>query len=131
MLSSPVFAKPHFRSVSSPPLLRVLRELCVKNYSPLRPGLNAVNVTFPQSWNRYAYVLNNPATDPLQQASLPSSEASAGSQTATGGTVCMDDECLETAEVDRTAIPWAELAFRSTHEALRDYLKGIRHPIPI
>jgi hypothetical protein len=51
--------------------------------------------------------------------------------TAIGGTVCMDDESLEAAEVDRTAIPWAELAFRSTHEALRDYLKGIRHPIPI
>ena len=51
--------------------------------------------------------------------------------TATGGTVHMDDECLEAVEVDRTAIPWDELAFRSTHEALRDYLKGIRHPIPI
>jgi hypothetical protein len=43
----------------------------------------------------------------------------------------MDDECLETAEVDRTAIPWSELAFRSTHEALRDYLNGIRHPISL
>src|SRR6202140_3549117 len=51
--------------------------------------------------------------------------------TAVGGTLCVDDECLETAELDRAAIPWTELAFRSTHEALRDYLKGIRHPIPI
>ena len=37
--------------------------------------------------NNALAVLNNPATDPLQQASLPSSEASAGSQTITGGTV--------------------------------------------
>jgi ADP-ribose pyrophosphatase YjhB (NUDIX family) len=51
--------------------------------------------------------------------------------TAIGGTLCMDDECLEAAELDRTAIPWTDLAFRSTHEALRDYLQGIRHPIPL
>ena len=51
--------------------------------------------------------------------------------TAVGGTLCVDDECLETAELDRADIPWTELAFRSTHEALRDYLKGIRHPIAI
>jgi 8-oxo-dGTP diphosphatase len=50
--------------------------------------------------------------------------------TALGGTLCTDDECLETAEFDRAAIPWSELAFRSTHEALRDYLNGLRHPIP-
>jgi 8-oxo-dGTP diphosphatase len=51
--------------------------------------------------------------------------------TAIGGTLCVDDECLETAELDRAAIPWTELAFRSTHEALRDYLNGIRHPISL
>ena len=51
--------------------------------------------------------------------------------TAVGGTLAVDDEGLETADVDSTAIPWAELAFRSTHEALRDYLNGVRHPIPI
>ena len=50
--------------------------------------------------------------------------------TALGGTLCMDEEGLETAEVERSAIPWDELAFRSTYEALRDYLGGIRHPIP-
>jgi 8-oxo-dGTP diphosphatase len=51
--------------------------------------------------------------------------------TAIGGTLSVDDECLETAELDRAAIPWTELAFRSTHEALRDYLKGVRHPIAL
>jgi 8-oxo-dGTP diphosphatase len=51
--------------------------------------------------------------------------------TALGGTLCVDDEGLETAEVEASAIPWDDLAFRSTREALRDYLSGIRHPIPI
>jgi 8-oxo-dGTP diphosphatase len=50
--------------------------------------------------------------------------------TAMSGTLCVDDECLEAVELDESAIPWAELAFRSTHEGLRDYLKGARHPIP-
>jgi ADP-ribose pyrophosphatase YjhB (NUDIX family) len=50
---------------------------------------------------------------------------------AIGGTLCVDEECLETAEFDTTAIPWDELAFRSTHEGLRDYLSGMRHPIPV
>jgi 8-oxo-dGTP diphosphatase len=50
--------------------------------------------------------------------------------TAIGGALCIDDECLEAAEVDSTAIPWDELAFRSTQEGLRDYLSGARHPIP-
>jgi 8-oxo-dGTP diphosphatase len=49
--------------------------------------------------------------------------------TATGGTLCVDDEGLETAEFDAAEIPWAELAFRSTHEGLRDYLDGLRHPV--
>ena len=51
--------------------------------------------------------------------------------TVLGGTLCADDECLETAEFDTATIPWTELAFRSTHEALRDYLNGVRHPIPL
>ena len=51
--------------------------------------------------------------------------------TAVGGTLCVDEESLETAEFESAAIPWTELAFRSTQEALRDYLKGVRHPIPL
>jgi len=49
--------------------------------------------------------------------------------TPVGGTLCADDECLETAEFEPAAIPWDELAFRSTHEGLRDYLDGLRHPV--
>ena len=49
--------------------------------------------------------------------------------TVLGGTLCPDDECLETAEFDADTIPWNELAFRSTHEGLRDYLDGLRHPV--
>jgi ADP-ribose pyrophosphatase YjhB (NUDIX family) len=45
------------------------------------------------------------------------------------GTLCVDDECLESAVFDRTQIPWDDLAFRSTSEGLRDYLEGVRHPI--
>ena len=40
-----------------------------------------------------------------------------------------DEECLETAEFDSAAIPWDDLAFRSTHEGLRDYLAGLLHPV--
>jgi ADP-ribose pyrophosphatase YjhB (NUDIX family) len=50
--------------------------------------------------------------------------------TSTGGTLCIDDESLEVREWDVATIPWNELAFRSTHEGLRDYLNGSRHPIP-
>jgi len=49
--------------------------------------------------------------------------------TALRGTLCADDECLETAEFESDAIPWNDLAFRSTHEGLRDYLSGLRHPV--
>ena len=49
--------------------------------------------------------------------------------TAIGGTLCIDEECLETAEFDVAAIPWDDLAFRSTHDALHDYLAGFLHPI--
>jgi len=50
--------------------------------------------------------------------------------TAIGGTLCADDECLEAAEIEPGAIPWEDLAFRSTHDALRDYLAGLLHPLP-
>src|SRR5215813_4764053 len=36
--------------------------------------------------------------------------------TATGGTLCVDDESLEVLEWDASTIPWNDLAFRSTHE---------------
>lgn len=49
--------------------------------------------------------------------------------TATGGSLITDEECLEWAEVEPAQIPWDELAFRSTSEALRDYLAGVLHPL--
>ena len=50
--------------------------------------------------------------------------------TAIGGTLAVDEESLEAMELNTSAIPWDDLAFRSTHEGLRDYLAGARHPIP-
>ena len=44
--------------------------------------------------------------------------------------MCIDEECLESAEFDEASIPWDQLAFRSTQDGLRDYLNGARHPIP-
>jgi 8-oxo-dGTP diphosphatase len=49
--------------------------------------------------------------------------------TATGGRLAVDDESLECAEVEPSGIPWNELAFRSTSEALQDYLAGLLHPL--
>ena len=49
--------------------------------------------------------------------------------TATGGTLCIDDECLEWAEFEAATLPWDDLAFRSTREGLRDYLAGLLHPV--
>jgi ADP-ribose pyrophosphatase YjhB (NUDIX family) len=49
--------------------------------------------------------------------------------TAMGGVMCGDEECLETAEFESAAIPWNNLAFRSTEEGLRDYLAGLLHPV--
>lgn len=49
--------------------------------------------------------------------------------TSMGGTLCVDDESLETAEFEHVGIPWDDLAFRSTREGLRDYLAGLLHPI--
>ncbi len=50
--------------------------------------------------------------------------------TAIGGALSVDDECLESRVFAAETIPWGDLAFRSTHEGLRDYLKGVRHTIP-
>ena len=44
--------------------------------------------------------------------------------TAIGGDLCADDECLEAGLFSAENIPWAELAFRSTTDALRDYFKS-------
>jgi ADP-ribose pyrophosphatase YjhB (NUDIX family) len=47
--------------------------------------------------------------------------------TAVSGTLCVDEECLEGRLFARDEIPWDELAFRSTREALRDYfIAGLR-----
>src|SRR5687767_12836300 len=51
------------------------------------------------------------------------------SATITGGELCTDDECLEARLFPPEEIPWNQLAFRSTHDALRDYLTGRIHPI--
>lgn len=50
--------------------------------------------------------------------------------TAIGGALAAEDEeCLDMALFEPPAIPWDSLAFRSTHEGLRDYLAGLRHPV--
>lgn len=41
-----------------------------------------------------------------------------------GGTLATDEESLEVRAFDPREIPWSELAFRSTQEALRDFLEG-------
>ena len=43
--------------------------------------------------------------------------------TAIGGCLGCDDEGLEVRYFEPSAIPWEELAFRSTHEALREFLR--------
>ena len=55
--------------------------------------------------------------------------------TMVGGQLRSDDESLDAAWFDTADLPWAELAFRSTHDALHDYLaardtgrQGILHP---
>jgi ADP-ribose pyrophosphatase YjhB (NUDIX family) len=51
--------------------------------------------------------------------------------TIIGGELSVDPgECLEGTLVERAAIPWDELAFRSTRDALRDYLDGLLYPLP-
>ena len=49
--------------------------------------------------------------------------------TAIGGDLRGDDECLEAGEFTTDTLPWTDLAFRSTHEGLRDYLAGLLHPV--
>jgi ADP-ribose pyrophosphatase YjhB (NUDIX family) len=46
--------------------------------------------------------------------------------TAIGGELCSDDECLEAKLFTADMLPWDALAFRSTGDALRDYLAGVR-----
>ncbi len=47
--------------------------------------------------------------------------------TMIGGALACDDECLEAKFFEPEAIPWEELAFCSTHEALREFL-GLAQP---
>jgi ADP-ribose pyrophosphatase YjhB (NUDIX family) len=49
--------------------------------------------------------------------------------TAIDGHLRGDDECLEARTFDAAEIPWEDLAFRSTHDGLRDYLAGLSHPV--
>ena len=44
--------------------------------------------------------------------------------TAIAGELCSDDECLEARMFAHDEIPWKELAFPSTSDALRDFLDG-------
>ena len=46
--------------------------------------------------------------------------------TALTGVLCADEECLEACLFTPEEIPWHQLAFRSTTEALRDYLETHR-----
>lgn len=46
--------------------------------------------------------------------------------TALSGELCADEECLEARLFSADDLPWNELAFRSTREALRDYFDGVR-----
>jgi 8-oxo-dGTP diphosphatase len=46
--------------------------------------------------------------------------------TALGGELCGDDECLDARLFAPDELPWQELAFRSTTEALRDYFRSER-----
>ena len=46
--------------------------------------------------------------------------------TALSGELCGDEECLEAKLFRADDLPWDELAFQSTREALRDYLSGAR-----
>jgi len=46
-----------------------------------------------------------------------------------GGALAVDDEGLEARWFAPGDVPWGELAFRSTADALRDFLSGLRHPL--
>jgi ADP-ribose pyrophosphatase YjhB (NUDIX family) len=49
--------------------------------------------------------------------------------TKIGGELAVDDEGLEVREFALDAIPWGELAFRSTKEALREYVDALTPPL--
>jgi ADP-ribose pyrophosphatase YjhB (NUDIX family) len=44
-----------------------------------------------------------------------------------GGELRADDESLEAGWFEESQLPWPELAFQSTHDALRDHLRGVLH----
>ena len=44
--------------------------------------------------------------------------------TAIGGELCADEECLEVKLFPKSEIPWDQLAFHSTRQALREFLDG-------
>jgi len=46
--------------------------------------------------------------------------------TMISGELAVDDEGLEAREFDLDEIPWDDLAFRSTREALQDYIDGVQ-----
>ena len=46
-----------------------------------------------------------------------------------GGMLAVDDEGLEARWFTAAEVPWNELAFRSTYEAIRDYFDGRRHAL--
>jgi len=48
--------------------------------------------------------------------------------TVTGGELRAEDESLDAAWFEPVDIPWKDLAFRSTNDALRDYQRGLLHP---
>jgi ADP-ribose pyrophosphatase YjhB (NUDIX family) len=45
------------------------------------------------------------------------------------GDLRIDDESLEARLFSRSGIPWDQLAFRSTREALEDFYTGLVHPL--
>jgi ADP-ribose pyrophosphatase YjhB (NUDIX family) len=45
--------------------------------------------------------------------------------TAVGGTLAAADEALEARAFTRSEVPWRDLAFPSTRDALRDYFAGV------
>lgn len=51
--------------------------------------------------------------------------------TRMNGTLAVDDEGIEARAFEVEALPWDDLAFRSTREALRDYLDGYRMQDPV
>jgi 8-oxo-dGTP diphosphatase len=46
-----------------------------------------------------------------------------------GGTLALDEEGLEARWFAPADVPWTELAFRSTYEALQDFLNGRIYPL--